>query len=79
MAVACDNASNNDTMVDALAEDLDAFEGPETRVRCFLHIMNIVAGKNLIRQFDTAAARAKDDQNEGDEEEREIRALAQEL
>lgn len=79
LGVTCDNAANNDMMVDVIEEDIDAFNGKEARVRCFLHIMNIVAGKNLIRQFDTAAARAKDNNDEDKEEEKEIMALAHEL
>ena len=69
LGVTCDNAANNDMMVDVIEEDIDAFNGKEARVRCFLHIMNIVAGKNLIRQFDTAAARAKDNNDEDKEED----------
>ena len=66
-------------MVEAIADNVEAFDGKETRIRCFLHIMNIVAGKNLIRQFDTATARAKDSKDDDDDEEKEILALAHEL
>ena len=66
-------------MVDAIADNVEAFDGKETRIRCFLHIMNIVAGKNLIRQFDTATACAKDSKDDDDDEEKEILALAHEL
>ncbi|KAI0745591.1 hypothetical protein C8Q76DRAFT_601559, partial [Earliella scabrosa] len=54
LAVTCDNASNNDTMIDELlkAHNLGRqFGGQHARVRCFLHILNLVA-KSLIRQFD---------------------------
>ncbi|KAI1783385.1 hypothetical protein LXA43DRAFT_837949, partial [Ganoderma leucocontextum] len=53
LAVTCDNATNNDTMIDAMATDprLPEFDGKLARVRCFLHILNLVA-KSLIRQFD---------------------------
>jgi hypothetical protein len=37
-----DNASNNNTLVDELAEMLDRFQGSLTRVRCFAHILNLV-------------------------------------
>lgn len=41
-AITVDNASNNDTMVDELAETLEGFQGSLTRVRCVCHIFNLV-------------------------------------
>jgi hypothetical protein len=46
-----DNASNNDTMVDELELDLASFDGDACRVRCFNHIVNLVA-KSILRPFD---------------------------
>ena len=45
-------------MVDSLGDSVDAFKGAGTRVRCFLHILNLVA-KSLIRQFDARADKEK--------------------
>ncbi len=39
LAIVCDNASNNDTMIEAI--DLEGFRGPQSRVRCFPHIINL--------------------------------------
>ncbi|KAI0743016.1 hypothetical protein C8Q80DRAFT_1081465, partial [Daedaleopsis nitida] len=51
LGVTCDNASNNDVMITRLAALLPDFDGPPNRVRCFAHVLNLVA-KSLIRQFD---------------------------
>ncbi|RDX54668.1 hypothetical protein OH76DRAFT_1315606, partial [Lentinus brumalis] len=51
MCVTCDNASNNDTMIEEIARLLPFFEGQYHRVRCFSHIVNLVA-KSMLRQFD---------------------------
>ncbi|KAG1871907.1 hypothetical protein C8R48DRAFT_556663, partial [Suillus tomentosus] len=51
LSVTCDNASNNDTMVNELSDLLEDFPGETNRTQCFLHIVNLVA-KTLIRQFD---------------------------
>ncbi|KAI0752331.1 hypothetical protein C8Q80DRAFT_1064774, partial [Daedaleopsis nitida] len=50
LGIACDNASNNDTMVDKLADLLPEFGGQQGQVRCFLHILNLLA-KSLLCQF----------------------------
>lgn len=78
LAVTCDNTSNNDTMIDALEEsgDLPNFDGARARVRCFLHILNLVA-KSIIRQFDTKAS--KEEKTQEDQEEAELEELAREL
>jgi len=47
----CDNALNNDMMIDELADLLENFPGPSNHTRCFLHIINLVA-KTLLKQFD---------------------------
>jgi hypothetical protein len=57
LSISCDNASPNDTMMDALTELLKKFPGESNRIRCFLHILNLVA-KSLIRQFDIPKAGA---------------------
>lgn len=42
LAITCDNASNNTTMVADLEMQLEGAARPETRVRCFAHILNLV-------------------------------------
>ena len=37
LSIVCDNASNNDTMIEAI--DLEGFRGAESRTRCFPHIV----------------------------------------
>lgn len=39
---------------------LNGFSGPSSRVRCFLHIINLVAQK-ILRQFDVPKKKSKDD------------------
>jgi hypothetical protein len=72
LSITCDNATNNDTMIDELEALLTEFPGPANRTRCFAHIINLIA-KSVIRQFDVPKAR------EGetiDEAMTELRALA---
>lgn len=51
LSITCDNASNNDTMVDQLGQLVSNFPGATNRTRCFAHIINLIA-KTIIRQFD---------------------------
>lgn len=51
LSVTCDNASNNDAMIEELQELIPEFAGSASHTRCFLHIVNLVA-KSLIRQLD---------------------------
>jgi hypothetical protein len=37
-----DNASNNNTLVDELADLILTFGGKEYHVRCFVHILNLI-------------------------------------
>jgi hypothetical protein len=52
LSITCDNASNNDTMIEELANLLDDFPGPANQTRCFTHVLNLVV-KSIIRQFDS--------------------------
>ena len=52
LSVTCDNASNNDAMIEELADLLDDFPGPANQTRCFTHVLNLVV-KSIIRQFDS--------------------------
>jgi len=62
-----DSASNNDTMIKHLATLLDNFPGASNQVRCFLHILNLVA-KSVLMQFDPLKADTTDLLAEGLEE-----------
>lgn len=53
LSVTCDNASNNNVMVDKLAALVPEFAGEASHTRCFLHTVNLVA-KSLIREFDVS-------------------------
>ena len=50
LGITCDNASNNDTMIEELAARLEAFPRAANPVHCFLHIVNLVA-KGVLHQF----------------------------
>jgi hypothetical protein len=52
-----DNASNNDTLVETLAEKVDAFAGKAAQVRCFNHVINLTA-HTIVKQFDVPKAKA---------------------
>ncbi len=51
LLITCDNASNNDTMIEELAVLIDNFPSPANQTHCFLHILNLVV-KSIIWQFD---------------------------
>ncbi|KAG2085760.1 uncharacterized protein F5147DRAFT_527213, partial [Suillus discolor] len=51
LSVTCNNASNNNMMVDKLVMLVPKFTGEASHTRCFLHTMNLVA-KSLICEFD---------------------------
>lgn len=46
-----DSASNNDRMIRVLPEKVPAFAGEASQVRCFNHVLNIVA-RMIVKQFD---------------------------
>ncbi|KAJ3487515.1 hypothetical protein NLJ89_g11705 [Agrocybe chaxingu] len=50
LAVTCDNATNNDRMIDELETLLPDFSSVN-HTRCFLHVTNLVR-KTLVKQFD---------------------------
>lgn len=61
---ALDNASNNDTSIEALAEEFE-FDVKERRLRCAGHIINLVARQILFGAdpdaFELEASVAKDE------------------
>jgi hypothetical protein len=55
LSIACDNASNNDVMIAELAELLPGFS-VVNQMRCFLHVVNLIA-HSLVRQFNVLKAK----------------------
>lgn len=51
LSIMCDNASNNNMMVDDLEALVPMFGGSASHTHCFLHTVNLVA-KSLIHKFD---------------------------
>jgi hypothetical protein len=43
LSITCDNASNNDTMIEHLSTLVENFPGAANQTRCFTHILNLVA------------------------------------
>ena len=58
LAITCDNATNNDVLTDQLKEKVPMFHGEASRVRCFAHVINLVA-KSVITQFDLPRKRTQ--------------------
>ncbi|TFY61175.1 hypothetical protein EVG20_g7153 [Dentipellis fragilis] len=75
LSVTCDNASANDVMTDELVELVDSFSGQVARMRCFAHVVNLVA-KSLLCQFDVLKAKADAELTNA---ERELQQLAEDL
>lgn len=65
-------------MVSEMASLLPGFDGELSRVRCFAHVLNLVA-KSLIRQFDAKGDKEEDTAAEDEAELAELRALAEDL
>src|SRR5258708_3012064 len=61
--VTADNASNNDKMIERLAELIDNFPGTANQTRCFTHILNLVA-KSALHQFEAPKAKGIDSIND---------------
>lgn len=71
LSITCDNASNNDTMIEELANRIEDFPGPANQTRCFLHILNLVV-KSIIRQFDIPKSKKTlNGEEDGDEDDDE--------
>lgn len=85
MAVACDNATSNNTFTTALkvkiADNIYGTDSSFTRVRCFCHIMNLAA-QACLSVFDSGRRKAKekisiDENEESPEEEVEVDLVEQ--
>lgn len=61
-----------------MSDLLPDFDGELTRVRCFAHVLNLVA-KSLIRQFDASAGKEVDESAIDEAELAELREVAEEL
>jgi hypothetical protein len=51
LAITGDNTKNNDAMFDELVDIVPDFPGRANQMRCFAHVVNLVA-KTIIKQFD---------------------------
>ncbi|KAG1901564.1 uncharacterized protein F5891DRAFT_903433, partial [Suillus fuscotomentosus] len=51
LCITCDNASSNDTMIEAHSDLIPSFPGDPNRARCFNHVIALIA-KSSICQFD---------------------------
>jgi hypothetical protein len=78
LSVTCDNAANNDTMIEHLPTLVDNFPGAPNQTCCFAHILNLVA-KSVLRQFDVAKKSGPIDSEQLDDATKELALLAQEL
>ena len=75
------NASNNDKMIENLADRLDNFPGAANQTRCFLHILNLTA-KSVIKQFEVPKKKlneAGQDENDFGEAVDALQALSAEI
>ena len=52
LAITADNASTIDVMVDVLSDIIPTFDGQANQVRCFDHVVNLVA-KTALELFDS--------------------------
>jgi hypothetical protein len=82
LSITCDNASNNDTMIESLGVLIDDFPGPANQTRCFLHVLNLVV-KSILKQFDLPKSKEKkkngDDNGDDQENDETINQAADEL
>lgn len=60
LSITCDNATNNDSMVQELGAGLLPDYIPVNHTRCFLHIVNLIA-RSLVKQFDAPSQSANTD------------------
>ncbi|KAG6874263.1 hypothetical protein C0992_007896 [Termitomyces sp. T32_za158] len=72
LSVTCDNATNNNVMIleMELNDALKRFNGQSSRVRCFAHVVNLVA-KSIISQFDLPKKKTHQARLYGEEEDKD--------
>jgi hypothetical protein len=77
--VTTDNATSNDTMVEAIPADIDCFRGEPDHIRCFNHCINLIA-KALLSLFDVPKGKQS---SSGDKKldvaEEELRRLGEDM
>ena len=78
LGVTCDNASNNDKMIENLADLIEHFPGAVNQICCFVHILNLVA-KSILQQFDVQKRTVGDESMDFDNARTVLDALALEL
>jgi hypothetical protein len=59
LGITCDNATNNDKMIQELSDLLENFPGAANQTRCFTHILNLVV-KSVLKQFDSPKKKTRD-------------------
>ncbi len=75
LSITCDNATNNDTVVDDLTDRLLEYPSEEHRTRCFAHVVNLVV-KSLLNKFELPKKRKYD---AVDAPKRDLQVLAEGL
>ena len=76
LSITCDNASNNDKMIEHLSTLIESFPGAANQTRCFTHILNLIA-KSILHQFDVP--QKKEGEEDLDDATNALEVLGQEL
>ncbi|KAF5342776.1 hypothetical protein D9758_017115 [Tetrapyrgos nigripes] len=63
LSITCDNASNNNKMIEYLEKNLLEFPGTSNHTQCFNHIINLMA-KSLLKLFDASTMKKNEDMDE---------------
>ena len=77
LGVTCNNAANNNKMVQHMDKLINGFRGSTYRIRCFTHVLNLVA-KSFTRVFEVKTKQEAIDPK-AEPEEAELQALAVEI
>ena len=51
MALTCDNADNNMTMITELEKQIPGYRGHDMRVRCFGHVLSLIVKVPFFQVF----------------------------
>ena len=78
LGITCDNASNNDKMIENLADLIEHFPSAANQIRCFVHILNLAA-KSILQQFDVQKKTVGDESMDFNDARTVLDALALEL
>jgi hypothetical protein len=74
LSITADNTKTNDTMIDELEQLLSDFPGRVNQMRCFAHIINLIA-KTIVKQFDIP----KKKPGERSDDEERLESLAEDI